>query len=44
MNNMCSQEDKKCLRPYPQAFLNGFLAVLEECSLADMNLHGYPYT
>lgn len=44
MNNVCSQEDKRGGRPYPQPLISGFLNVLEDCNLFDMNLQGYPFT
>ncbi|KAK1376020.1 hypothetical protein POM88_032213 [Heracleum sosnowskyi] len=44
MNNVCSQEDKKGGRPYPQSLIKGFTDVLDDCSLLDMNLQGYQYT
>lgn len=44
MNNVCSQEDKKGGRPYPQSLITGFIDVLEDCNLIDINLVGYPYT
>lgn len=42
--NVCTQEDKKGGRPYPQYLVNGFNEVLEDCNLVDINLHGYQFT
>lgn len=44
MNNVLSQEDKRGGRPYPQWLISGFQAVIDDCSLHDMDLEGYPYT
>lgn len=44
MNNVCSQTDKKDGRPYPQALIDGFLDMLDDCRLINMNLNGYQYT
>ncbi|XP_074355853.1 uncharacterized protein LOC141695513 [Apium graveolens] len=44
MNNVCSQIDKKGGRPYPDSLIQGFLQVLDDCSLIDMELQGYQYT
>ncbi|XP_030505125.2 uncharacterized protein LOC115720103 [Cannabis sativa] len=44
LNNILSQEDKKGGRPYPQWLLQGFQSCLDECSLEDLDLLGYPFT
>ncbi|XP_074342605.1 uncharacterized protein LOC141680216 [Apium graveolens] len=43
-NNVVSQNDKKCGRPYPHNLVQGFRDVLEECQLIDMDLQGHQYT
>lgn len=44
MNNVCSQEDKRGGRSYPQILIRGFLDVLEDCNLSNLNLIGHPFT
>ncbi|XP_074327095.1 uncharacterized protein LOC141665037 [Apium graveolens] len=44
MNNVCSQHDKKGGRPYPASLIQGFLEVLDECNMIDLDLQGYQYT
>lgn len=44
MNDVLKKEDKKGERPYPTWLLQGFLDVLDECKLYDMELIGYLYT
>lgn len=44
MNNVLSQTDKQGGRPYPRQLIQGFRYVIEDCSLSDMDLIGYPFT
>ncbi|XP_074377891.1 uncharacterized protein LOC141719411 [Apium graveolens] len=44
MNNVLSQADKQGGRPYPQWLIQGFRDVIEDCSLTDLDLDGYPFT
>lgn len=44
MNNVTSQNDKLGGRPYPQALIQGFQDVLEDCGLRDMPLIGHQFT
>uniref|UniRef100_A0A803P4P8 DUF4283 domain-containing protein n=1 Tax=Cannabis sativa TaxID=3483 RepID=A0A803P4P8_CANSA len=43
LNNVTSQSDKRGGNPYPNWLIEGFGNMLEECSLCDMDLCGYPY-
>uniref|UniRef100_A0A803QRP6 Reverse transcriptase domain-containing protein n=1 Tax=Cannabis sativa TaxID=3483 RepID=A0A803QRP6_CANSA len=44
LNNVSSQSDKRGGNPYPNWLIEGFGDMLEDCSLIDMDLCGYPYT
>uniref|UniRef100_A0A803PIM4 Reverse transcriptase zinc-binding domain-containing protein n=1 Tax=Cannabis sativa TaxID=3483 RepID=A0A803PIM4_CANSA len=43
-NNVTSQQDKNGGNPYPNWLVNGFIEVLEDCGLYDLELNGYPFT
>lgn len=44
MNNITSQAEKNVGANYPQWLLDGFIEVLVETGLNDIELHGHPYT
>ncbi|KAM6590452.1 hypothetical protein CsatA_013057 [Cannabis sativa] len=44
LNNIVSQEDKHGGNRYPRNLIEGFLQVLSDCDLIDMEIVGHPYT